>query len=1626
MITFISPGAKRLHSLGVAACAFALTVFSQPSPAPSPVTGANVNMVSGTTWPGGDPFLQRQNEPSVAVSSRNPQHLMAGANDYRTVDLSVAIASANPDAKVTGDGWLGLFKSSDGGQTWHSTVLPGCPYNIPDCLGSAVTGQYQAGSDPVVRAGTNGMFYYSGLAFNRDHQRSAVVVSRFIDDNNREAPDADTIRFLDSSVPDQGNSGTFVDKPWLAVDLPRAGSGFCTIPASQNAPAQNFPAGNVYVTYTKFTGQNNSSTILVARSTDCGHTWSPGVKISAGSAKAQGSTIAIDPSSGAVYAAWRRFQLDTTQPDSILIAKSTDGGRSFGKGVVVSNILPFDQNDSQSSFRTLSFPSLTVDSSGRIYAAWAARQVAGGDSRIFLATSIDGTTWSVPQIVDTPQPLYDASGAAPILLNPGRGHQIMPAVSAVGGKLMVVYYSLEEDSTAGEMDCPPGTACDSSAQFAEFRKPAGTLLPAPPGPDQLNTVFAPLIADATPAGGTALKSRHTIDVRAAVASIGAAPVFVSARVSEYPFGSPSTGGVSEKKIQQLRFNTPDLPLFVAGTTPFMGDYIDLNAQTFVPGPTAGSWVYNSSTSSEPVFHAVWTDNRDVRPPADGDWTHYTPLITPTVGPAGPSCIVGQAGMRNQNIYTAEISQGLLVTAPGNSKQLSTALQRAFSVVVQNATSLARSYRLTITNQPVGGHASFLQTSQLAVLDATAAPRSSLGRSVFVTSTNPRAQVLINVTEITAPGGTVVSGGLQSAVLLNPDLTNPDLTNPDLTNPSVQVAELYVPDLTNPDLTNPDLTNPDLTNPDLTNPDLTNPDLTNPDLTNLGIPNPDLTNPDLTNPDLTNPDLTNADISNGSLTDVTWQISNKGNTTSTFAIRLVSPFGPKSVPPIFKTQLILHSTYTTPAASKTSCEVIKLGQNIVAANINNPAFLSPASPDLTNPDLTNPDLTNASITLGPGETAEVTLRIQAPTKAQAVNFATSIQPAPVAQAISTNSTAITPTAALIVTTLSAPQAQVGALYNLQLASVGGAPGSALTWSLAAGSLPPGLNLSPAGVISGTPTTLGSFTFTVNVADSEVPPEQDTQDLTILVTNQPPLAVNQTAAPNGAVGQPYSFTPITTGGTAPLTWTFFGSLPPGLLPNAATGAISGTPTAAGSFAGYYVIQDSSLPQQSALLPVSIQITTAFFGFTGSLPSGTAGQNLAPFTIHVQDNTASPLPNVLVTISLDPNPFGGVLSGTATGLTNAGGNVSFATLQISSGGSGYVLRATAAGEPAAVSNPLQVAGTASGAALGSGRYSHTATTLVNGDVLLTGGFSSVGVATNTAELQRSSATGSTGLPTGTMGTARGHHTATLLADGRVLIVGGENSGATALATAEIYDPATGLFTPTGSMGIARKFHSATLLPDGTVLIAGGINDSLVSEASAELYNPATGTFSPTLGTMSVARDSQVATLLGTGQVLITGGGDFVFFAELYDPPSQTFSIAGAQVNPRHFHTATLLADGRVLLAGGDSAGTPAVNTAEIYDPGTGLFTATAGNMNVGRDTHSAILLPSGQVLIASGTTAELFDPVTGLFPANEVSNLQVPRDFLSLSVLGPSKILAAGGLNGAVVDATTEIYYSTNPPF
>src|SRR5207245_4703622 len=241
----------------------------------------------------------------------------------------------------------------------------------------------------------------------------ALFIARFIDRNNTES--GDPIAYLDTKVVDIGSSGRFIDKPWMAV-APMTNGGQCTV------DGQTFAAQNVYLAYSILVGGDNNirTKIMFTRSTDCGNTWATPQKLSETYSINQGVNIAVDPSNGNnVYIAWRRFA-GGDDPDSIIIAKSTNAGGSFTKGTVVTNIAqPFDQGTTGARIRTNAYPAIAVDNTGRVYVAFSQRNAAG-DAQVVLMSSADGlTNWSAPMAVA-------AIGGG---TSNGRGHQFMPAMT---------------------------------------------------------------------------------------------------------------------------------------------------------------------------------------------------------------------------------------------------------------------------------------------------------------------------------------------------------------------------------------------------------------------------------------------------------------------------------------------------------------------------------------------------------------------------------------------------------------------------------------------------------------------------------------------------------------------------------------------------------------------------------------------------------------------------------------------------------------------------------------------------------------------------------------------------------------------------------------------------------------------------------------------------------------------------------------------------------------------------------------------------------------------------------------------------------------------------------------------
>ena len=311
---------------------------------------------------------------------------------------------------------------------------------------------------------------------------------------------------------------------------------------------------------------------------------------------------------------------------------------------------------------------------------------------------------------------------------------------------------------------------------------------------------------------------------------------------------------------------------------------------------------------------------------------------------------------------------------------------------------------------------------------------------------------------------------------------------------------------------------------------------------------------------------------------------------------------------------------------------------------------------------------------------------------------------------------------------------------------------------------------------------------------------------------------------------------------------------------------------------------------------------------------------------------------------------------------------------------------------------------------RFAATATVLANGQVLIVGGVASENSYTASAELYDPNTGGF--VRTGSLSIGRAYHTATLLRDGRVLITGGIGADGQPVSASELYDPASGKFSATGKMLETRYDFTATLLPNGKVLLTGGDTTTLTTTNldSAELFDPATGTFNgggnvtryydPSAdkffykGKMFAVHGKHTATLLKDGNVLIAGGGDAggtaQAIAEIYDSASGKFVKAGPMNFARQEHRATLLLSGDVLITGGVDNHGQVPAAAEIYNPATRKFTLTTAafpgsgtNLSQGRYQHAAALLPNGQVLIAGGSgqkgtsrSAELYDPSRGSF--------------------------------------------------
>jgi Kelch motif protein/galactose oxidase-like protein len=291
---------------------------------------------------------------------------------------------------------------------------------------------------------------------------------------------------------------------------------------------------------------------------------------------------------------------------------------------------------------------------------------------------------------------------------------------------------------------------------------------------------------------------------------------------------------------------------------------------------------------------------------------------------------------------------------------------------------------------------------------------------------------------------------------------------------------------------------------------------------------------------------------------------------------------------------------------------------------------------------------------------------------------------------------------------------------------------------------------------------------------------------------------------------------------------------------------------------------------------------------------------------------------------------------------------------------------------------------------------------------------------------ATAPTWTATGGMIEARNGYAATLLLDGTVLVAGGSAVvGGGDLTSAERYDPSTGKWIAAGRM-VSWARTTAIRLLDGKVLVMN-------EDGHAELYDPNSGSWTTTKSMTVAIRASQTATLLLDGRVLVTGVSSsseepFATAAELYDPSTGSWTATAGMIEPRYAFTATGLTNGRVLVAGGTDSGGRMLTSAELYDPSTGFWTATGSTNEAHADGHIAVRLPDGEVLVAGGynslgpdpldrtTSAELYDPSTGLWTAT--GSMLEPHGHQVATLLPNGTVLVGGESSGVVGVADSSV--------
>ena len=856
-----------------------------------------------------DMFLQRQNEPAIAPSSVNPDHLIAAANDYRTIDVGEdfglgesnesflaivvrtlragltrlvgwpGVVPSKPAA--TPEAWMGVYRSCNRAQSWVGGLVPGSPRDLsPASLASPLRG-LTAASDPVLHSAPNGYAYLGGLAFIRDGI-SRIFVARYRDRVDREGGLCfayELTRVVESGAANPDTK--FLDKPAIAATVPEPGREF----------------GNVYLAYTSFTNAQSKSEVHFARSLDGGDTWSQPITISSTNGLNQGTALAVDPRNGTVYAVWRDFR--TTR---MLMAVSTNSGQSFtaARSLHRGFLESFDQPTGPDRFRTNGFPTLAVDGNGKLFAAWQERVNATGapdafgTPRIVLTMSTDGgRTWSPRRAVDIAPRVEEEiqRGLGDIVTRPS-GPQVMPALSASASQLMLAFYEAKEDLSA-----------DGFISGVERQMDAR-------------------VAILDPANGSVIGS--------------------SVQVSEYSVAATDPPQLVETAPGYAAVSRPGLPMFQFSGAAFFGDYVHLTpAVPFVKNERGWRWATAPEDVPGPSFHQAFTDNRNARFPGGdifGDWGPYA-----APGSGLVSCI--NPGSRNQDVYVAEISSGIVAGSPSAFKPLlrenGEEIQRAFVVYVENRTNQPRRIDLEVfPTDPATTSGSFDQFDPIELLqDFEIFPYSTITREVYVSSPVEDASARVEVRD-------ALTGAVLSRVPLN--AFPPDPLFP-LTNTAIGDSEVHTPRISNPRISNPRISNPRISNASPSNPRISNPRISNGALSD----------------------------SAEETTDVTFEVTNDGNTTTAFDLLANVPNAEDLLASgKYEFQLLVYRSAVGPSVGTQdpTCSPIPYTQDEVISNVASPRISNAGDP---NPRISNPRISNVAFYAEPAEGPSGSSSLRAP-------------------------------------------------------------------------------------------------------------------------------------------------------------------------------------------------------------------------------------------------------------------------------------------------------------------------------------------------------------------------------------------------------------------------------------------------------------------------------------------------------------------------------------------------------------------------------------------------------------------------------------------------------------------------